>query len=78
MVLSRTGKKGWRDSPVIKSTAVCLGVYLAVIKCHDHSKLGEKGFILTLVCSPSTREVRVGTTDRNLEAEIDAEATEKG
>lgn len=25
-------KRGCRDSPVIKSTAVCLGVYLAVIK----------------------------------------------
>ena len=38
------------------------------------NNLGRKGFISSIVCSPSSREARAGTQSRNLDAETEAEA----
>ena len=40
------------------------------------SNFGRKGFILLVIYSLSSKEVRVGTQGRNLEAGADAEAIE--
>jgi hypothetical protein len=37
--------------------------------------LGRKGFVTFYSCSPSRREFRTGTPDRNLEAGTEAEPT---